>query len=352
MKKRMKLTAMLASAALFFGSSLTGNAEVLPFRIFGSMNDDSIHQMQVLDAKDWIKYKPEGGVFRKVKENTSYYVLTYHLDDLERSHPQYYIWYDPMYLAVPQQDMLQYVLRTDTNLAAAHQQAEEIVQKYFPGQKLDPSYYPNNAFRRIIVSDKALRTAERADGLMHELAEAGLISEFYTWGETLQYLDFDHGFLTAYNAHDIANDRKLYDWAAIEAWVNENHPECELVCIMDKDSELGKKLTISFWTTMFWDDTFYAVIPPEETSFADHFALAMELYEQFGLQPCARLSSLEHELYYMVGKNGLAVAGDANLDCSVDVADAVLVARFAARRKISRAVFFSLSACYFVCFML
>ena len=336
MKKLMKFTAVLASAVMLCGSSLTVHAEVLPFRFYGVENNTygfHVHQMQVLDDKGWIQYRPEGSVFRKVKENTSYYILTYHPDDLERSNPQYYIWFDPLYMVVPQQDMLQYVLRTDIDQNAAKQQAAEIVQKYFPEQK-HSSHGANNY--QIIVSDTAMRTAERADGLMRELAGAGLISEFYTLGEVAQYLDFDHGLLTSYNANGSRTDKEngiTYDWAAIEAWVRAHHPECEFVCIMDKDSELGKKLGISYWTSMFWDDTFYAVIPPEEASFADHFALAMELYEQFGLQPCARPSGDDHELYRMFGKNGLEVAGDANLDCSVDVSDAVLAARFAAEDR-------------------
>ncbi len=336
MKKLMKFAAMLASAVMLCGSSLTVHAEVLPFRFYGVENNTygfHVHQMQVLDDKGWIQYRPEGGIFRKVKENTSYYILTYHPDDLERSNPQYYIWFDPLYMVVPQQDMLQYVLRTDIDQNAAKQQAAEIVQKYFPEQK-HSSHGANNY--QIIVSDTAMRTAERADGLMRELAGAGLISEFYTLGEVAQYLDFDHGLLTSYNANGSRTDKEngiTYDWAAIETWVRAHHPECEFVCITDKDSELCKKLGISYWTSMFWDDTFYAVIPPEEAPFADHFALAMELYEQFNLQPCARPSGEDHELYRMFGKNGLEVAGDANLDCSVDVADAVLAARFAAEDR-------------------
>ncbi len=116
MKNLMKFTAVLASAVMLCGSSLTGRAEVMPFHFYGVENNTysyRVHQMQVLDDKGWIEYRPEGGVFRKVKENTSYYILTYHPDDLERSNPQYYIWFDPLYMVVPQQDMLQYVLRTD-----------------------------------------------------------------------------------------------------------------------------------------------------------------------------------------------------------------------------------------------
>ena len=184
--------------------------------------------------------------------------------------------------------------------------------------------------------DETKRTGENAVSLMHELAGAGLISEFYSWGETARYKQIEHGFLTVYNAND-RNSRfdkengKTYDWAAIEAWVHTHHPECELVCITDKDSELGKKLNLGYYMygEWLWDDTLYAVIPPEETAFADHFALAMELYEQFGLEPCAWLTNLESEPGQMTGQNALTVAGDANLDCSADVADAVLIARFA-----------------------
>lgn len=60
---------------------------------------------------------------------------------------------------------------------------------------------------------------------------------------------------------------------------------------------------------------------------------AMELYRQFGLQPNAGPTPLESSPGQMTGQNNLTISGDANLDCAVDVSDAVLVSRFAAEDR-------------------
>lgn len=330
MKNLMKFTAVLASAAILCGNCLTGyTAEGLHY--FGVTDNGTLQQMQLLDPNGWLQ-GCDHSFFSYADENTPYYIATYHLDEVDQSDPEYYIWADMMYLTVPRQDALQFTVRKDIDRQEAETQINTILPKYFPDYRINNGYTPDGVYN-ISVKDETKRTEENAVSLMHELAGAGLISEFYSWGETARYKQIEHGFLTVYNANGRRSDKengKNYEWPAIEAWVHTHHPECELVCITDKNSELGKKLnmgrTFGQW---LWDDTFYAVIPPEETAFADHFALAMELYEQFGLEPCAWLTNLESGAGLMTGQNALTVAGDANLDCSADVADAVLIARFA-----------------------
>lgn len=122
------------------------------------------------------------------------------------------------------------------------------------------------------------------------------------------------------------------DWTAIEAWVKEYHPECEFVCVILEDTELAKK--IGYYNEKkqqpyFGNDEFmYAVIPPDGTTFPEHFAIAAELYEQFGIE--AEWLCPESISTPLTGQNALAIAGDINIDCSIDVADAVLLARFCA----------------------
>ena len=339
MKKIMKFTAVLASAVMLCANCPAGyTADGLWY--FGFTANGVFQQMQMLDANGWLQdYVLRPHEFTDADENTPYYICTYHVDEVEKSDPEYYIWADMMDLAVPQENTLQYVLRTDIDQNAAQQQAKTIVQKYFPGHT--PYECKQRAYL-VRESDETRRTAENAAVLMRDLAQAGLISEFYSWGETAEYKVIEHGFLTVYDADGYIREReqengKTYDWAAIEAWVRAHHPECEFVSITDKDSELelGNKLCKSggYGTKLLWGKTFYAVIPPEDIPFADHFALAMELYEQFGLSPCAGPTSLESEPGQMTAPNNLTVAGDANLDCSVDVADAVLAARFAAEDR-------------------
>lgn len=73
----------------------------------------------------------------------------------------------------------------------------------------------------------------------------------------------------------------------------------------------------------------YAVIPPEGTSFAEQFAIAAELYAQFGIKSSYDIpESISSN--NLIGQNALAVSGDINIDCSIDVSDAVLLARYTA----------------------
>ncbi len=329
MKKLMKFTAVLASAAMLCGSCPAVSA-VDDLYYFGFTDNGVFQQMQLLDDSGWLQsYVLQPYQFDNADENTPYYICTYHRDEVEKTDPQYYICADAMYLAVRQENKPQYVLRSDVDYTAAEQQAKTIVQKYFPGQT--PFECRQRAYL-VEEPDETMRTAEIAADLMRDLSKAGLISEFYSWGETAQYIQIEHGFLTAYNASGSRNDKEngvTYDWTAIEAWVRAQHPECEFVCITDKNSELRKKMNIGY----LWDDTFYAVIPPEDIPFADHFALAMELYRQFGLQPNAGPTPLESSPGQMTGQNNLTISGDANLDCAVDVSDAVLVSRFAAEDR-------------------
>lgn len=300
MKKRMRFAALLASAVMLCNAGTTAYA-VEELYYFGIEGIDTFQPMQVLDDKGTLQYGVLNAFYGDFNEDTPYYLCSYHIDEYvdravldpetgipipdpdnpgfvkyEKTH-----WIeDQMYLVVPRPDVLRFVLRTDIDFTAAGEQAAAISKKYFPEQK--PYYGSCNSYE-IRVTDADARTAETADALMHELAEAGLISEFYTWGETAKYLKVEHGYLTAYNPNDWKWKTQEFDWSAIAAWVEEKHPECQFVCVTDKESELAKQLGIGWNEYMVDGDTFYAVIPPDDIAFSDHYALAMELYDQFGV---------------------------------------------------------------------
>ena len=347
MKKRMRFAAMLTSALMLCNTGTTTYA-VEELYYFGVGGSETFQTMQVLDDNGTLQY----GVMNAflVDEKTPYYLCTCHIDkyvdqavlDPETGIPipdpdnPGFVKYgkvhwieDQMYLVVPCQDALTYVLRNDIDRTAAAQKAEKIVHKYFPDKKT----YEYRAWSyQVFEKNGSARNATVADSLMHELAEAGLISAFYTWGETAKYLKVEHGYLTAYNPNDWLWNQE-YDWSAIEAWVKEKHPECQFVCVTDKESDLAIQLGIGRNEYMVNGETFYAVIPPDDIPFPDHYALAMELYNQFGVMPNAYPTRASSENPPLVGQNALAIAGDVNLDCSIDVADAVLVTRYAAEDK-------------------
>ena len=244
---------------------------------------------------------------------------------------------DLLYTVKPRTNTLRFVLRDGVDYDTAKQQITAIVQKYFPDVTPDDPLNPGTF--DIYEADETKRTAEVSESLMRELAGAGLISAFYSWGETADYNIASCGYLTFYSPPDYRWNSEhemvevTYDWDAVRAWVQQNHPECEFLSLTKDDVELAKTLGVYHEELphVTFRDKAYAVIPPDGTTYKEHFALAAELYEQFGLccgftSPCAASAPL-------TGKNSLASAGDVNLDCAVDVSDAVLVSRFAAEDR-------------------
>ena len=81
------------------------------------------------------------------------------------------------------------------------------------------------------------------------------------------------------------------------------------------------------WTVVK-HDYYYQITPKETCAFETEFALAADLYEAYDLQP--EYLCPEGITNSVLGTNSLAVDGDINLDCSIDIADTVLLARFIA----------------------
>ena len=172
-----------------------------------------------------------------------------------------------------------------------------------------------------------------AGKIMQALASAGLIEAFYTFGQTADYALLNHReYIMVYPPEITQKDAEpqQVDWTAVEAWVQAQHPECSFVCVKPEDTELVKKLGLYHDKTLAATFTgcLYAVIPPDTAAFAEQFAVAAELYEQFGL-PADYFAGVT-ALMPAFGQNALTISGDATVDGAVDVADAVLIARYIA----------------------
>ncbi|MCR4759403.1 MAG: dockerin type I repeat-containing protein [Oscillospiraceae bacterium] len=320
MKKQLRHIAVLAAALICCTSCPTANA----FHLKGMIGYDEVyHPLQALDDRGLLRnVLVSRSIFHGSNQNTPYYILTYHVDS-DPSDPEFYIYGDVMSVFVEKEDAMRIKLREHVDWQEAEPQIQEIVQKYFPDARLSKT----TKYANIFVKDEAQRSQERAEGLMRELAQAELICEFNTFGEVAWKDNVLHGFLTLYTATDLQGQPLDYDWTAIEAWVAEHHPECELISFTDRTSDLARR-----YGTMnpgLRGSLFYAVVPPEDITFSDHFALALELQEQFGLPVYAYLSNLEYERSLIGGQNALESPGDLNIDCTVDVSDAVLAAKFA-----------------------
>ena len=314
MKKLRKLTALLSAAIMLSSNALSAKADLYAPEIkpdisycWGTTNGEAFKDMELLDDKGMLGY------------DLLYYSVNNRMYGVNFRHA------------------LRFVLRDDLDQKNAEEQAERIVRKYYPEYVIKDFYGTKNY--DIFEEDEAARTAEVSDSLMHDLAEAGLISAFYTWDQNADYTIVYYGYVTVYNPTSYQwnsnHEREpvYYDWDAVEAWVQAQHPECEFVCLTQEDTEVAKRLGLynEELQKVSFSDCVYAIIPPEGTTFPEHFSLAVELYEHFGIHHGYTSPASVNEP--LIGQNALAVAGDVNLDCSIDVSDAVLVARFAAEDR-------------------
>ncbi|MBR3418732.1 MAG: dockerin type I repeat-containing protein [Oscillospiraceae bacterium] len=357
MKKRMRLAAMLAGAVMLCGTISTVPVSALWW--WGNAASEEFQDMTLLDDKGMFKWIGYGGVPGTPRD---YQVYTQHYSQdveaevtyadtgetkIETTHYEE----DRLYVVMPRSNILRMVLRSDLDETETKRKAVTILRKYYPEMLVDANSYGFPAsFHKcapctyeLCDRSETAGSSEISAAIMKDMAQAGLITEFYSWGQTADYQQVGNTYPTAYyptshkwNSSYTAVEDVTYDWDAVEAWVQEHHPECEFICVTPDDTETAKKIGQYDLerNKVFFNDNLeqmYAVIPPDGTAFPEHFAIAAELYEQFGL--AAEWLCPESAASPMNGQNALAAAGDVNLDCSIDVSDAVLIARFAAEDR-------------------
>ncbi len=352
MKKRMRFSAMLAGAVMLCNTIHTTPVSALWW--WGTAGGGEFADMQQLDDKGmfkWIGYGGVPGTPRDYQVYTQHYAhdveaeVTY-ADTGETKIETTHYEGDNLYVVMPRSNILRMVFRADLDETETKQKAVTILRKYYPEMLVGANstgfpasfyQYAPNTYELCDRSDTA-GSEEVSAAIMKDMAQAGLITEFYTFGQTADYQQVGNTYPTAYyptshkwNSSYTALEDVTYDWTAIEAWVQEHHPECEFICATPDDIETARLIGQydSEMNRVFFNDNIeqmYAIIPPDGTAFSDHFAIAAELYEQFSLAANWICPASTNE--QMIGQNALAVAGDINIDCSIDVSDAVLLARF------------------------
>ena len=351
MKKRMRFAAMLAGAVLL--CSAIPAAPVSALYCWGTADGKEFADMQQVDDKGmfkWIGYGGVPGTPRDYQVYTQHYAwdveaeVTYSDTGETKIETTHYEG-DNLYVVMPRSNIIRMVFRSDLDETETKQKAVTILRKYYPEMLVDanstgfPASFYHSAPYTYELCDRSdtAGSEEVSAAIMKDMAQAGLITEFYTFGQTADYQQVGNTYPTAYyptshkwNSSYTALEDVTYDWTAIEAWVQEHHPECEFICATPDDIETARLIGQydSEMNRVFFNDNIeqmYAIIPPDETAFSDHFAIAAELYEQFGL--AAEWECPESVNEQMIGQNALAVAGDINIDCEINVSDAVLIAR-------------------------
>ena len=353
MKKGMRFTTLLASASMLCSTLPAIQASALYY--WGTDSSGEFQDMTPVDDKgmfQWIGYGGVPGTPRDYQVYTQHYSrdveeeVTY-ADTGETKFETTHYEGDDLYVVMPRNDILRIVMRSDLDETEAKKKAVSILREYYPEMLVDANitgfpasfYLKSDHVYELCDRSNTAGSEEVSAAIMKDMAQAGLITAFYTWGQTANYQQVWYTYPTAYNPTSrkwnsdyTALEVVTYDWDAIEAWVTTHYPECEFVRVTLEDTELAKK-------TGYYDyvqnrayfgnnDKMYAVIPPDGTTFSEHLAIATDLYDQFGL--AAEWTCPDSVTSPLVGQNALAVAGDVTLDCLIDVADAVLLARFCA----------------------
>jgi len=357
MKKRMRFAAMLAGAVMLCNTIQTTPVSALWW--WGNAASEEFQDMTLLDDKGmfkWIGYGGVPGTPRDYQVYTQHYSrdveaeVTYSDTGETKIETTHYEG-DNLYVVMPRSNIIRMVFRTDLDETETKKKAVTILRKYYPEMLVgaDSTGFPASFYQYaphtydLCDRSDTVGSEEVSAAIMKDMAQAGLITEFYSWGQTADYQQVWNTYPTAYyptshkwNSSYTALEDVTFDWTTIEAWVQEHHPECEFICVTPDNIETAKligqydpALDKVFYNNNI--EQMYAIIPPDGTVFSDHFAIAAELYEQFGL--AAEWGCPESINEQMIGKNALAVAGDINIDCSIDVADAVLLARFCAEDR-------------------
>ena len=327
MNMTKRITALLCAAAALYGAALPVHAEDF---ILSTLNLEG--GAQQLDDKGMLEQAAIG--WANGKSGEPYYVYSFFTMFQAHTEEQKAFHYDAanlLYVAVPMQNRAVFILRSGLQQDTAMQQAADIIR----------NYEPQNRLRTLIDNSGGVIYAAEPDAfpvgrIMHELAAAGLIDAFYTFGQTADYVLLDHReYIMVYTPEITQKDAEPQpvDWAAVAEWVTAQHPECSFVCVKPEDTALVKKLGLYYneTNTPAFTGCRYAVIPPDNTAFPEQFAIAAELYAQFGISGDYSVNAAS--LIPAFGQNALTIRGDATVDGAVDVADAVLTARYLAEDR-------------------
>ncbi|HAG14284.1 MAG TPA: hypothetical protein DCG49_10560 [Ruminococcus sp.] len=310
MKKKMRMAAMLTCAAMLCSGmpavqvQAAKQKDVSDLYYFGLADGEMFRDMEIVDDKGMLQWIVTGEGYGT--KDTPYYVCTYHLDrDFTRNvqdadsgeikQETYHVSRQMLYVVVPRQNYLRFELRNDIDEETASAQAAAIVSGYDENARLYwDSDNPNIRACDILMPDHT-GSAEISEAIMNELNDAGLISAFYTWGQSALFHEVEHGQLpTGY--------LPFIEQYHVDEWLTEYHPEYSLMQVTE-DSEYANQLTFSFSWYSTAPEYVYAVIPPEGASFGEQLAVTGELYEAFGIRPEFYVQETSTET--LAGKNAL-----------------------------------------------
>ena len=303
MKKRMRIAAILAGTMTLCGtlSAMPISAEIWTL----TDSDTAFQDMIPLNDKGMLNFSGTDAAYQVYMQYVTDYYDTEGENGIER------VYYDScrLYVVSPRMNILQFTLRAD--LPDAEPQMLAILEQYYTGirascqQRIpnDAASLEQNPDGSYELWDKTEHagSAELAESIMHALAKEGLLTEFYTWGQTAYCQNY--GGWREYPAED-------FDIEKVEAYLAAQGLP---YTVDERVYEAGSQT----WST-------YQITPDHELTFAEQFMLAADIYDATGIRPEIWSAA---DMQLAVGYNALAVLGDVDCDGDLTLKDAVVLAK-------------------------
>ncbi len=217
---------------------------------------------------------------------------------------------DVLQAIIPRHNIFSFTLTPDADADAA----KEILYRYYPEQQISAIIWEDAETGDCWeVWDNSEHRGDTAycNALMHDLAEANLISRFYSYGQTAVYEDFTHDPLGYGPESPALYGSKRNDPDAVRAYLAEKHPECTLEMTREE----------SEWWYAF------RIVSPNAQTFPEKFALAVDIFEDIGI--CSVFGIPASASSSLMGNDALQLQGDINIDGEVNISDAILLSRYA-----------------------
>ena len=236
-------------------------------------------------------------------------------------------------IVTPYDDIISFTLRPDRDDDKSLRQTLDIILKYIPSADFElfrshGSYTGNTLNYNLRVNNDSKGSAEIADALLHDLAAAGLICEYYAWKQAGYYQYAHYSFnLSAYTEYDLdTNTGQERDLTPLCSFLAEHHPDWTI------ENEYWKLKGYNEEGVMYeYSERHCRLQCSREHTAEETIAVQADLYEAFPDAVSIWVQGPQDNYSngnIFIGENALAMTYDVNLDCSVDVADAVLLARF------------------------
>lgn len=338
--KKKKLFAALTACAVSAAMLPAVNAfAALPY-YWGTVKAEDYANMTVLDDCGMFEWLAEGEALGK---NRPYLTCTEHFatdrDDDGDGVPEHQEW-DTLAVLFPRVNTLTFTLEGGLDTEEAAQKILPVLRKYYPDlndlyhnpapyqhwseEPVHKSYLTMNDFYSDDISfvltdlDETAGDPETAGKIMHDLAAQGLISAFYSWGQTADYIVpvgymYQNGkYIFEYEFFD----RGPVSPAEVQAYLAENAAGCTFEQVEDTGA--------GYWPA-------YRLYCREDMDFAAAFEVTAQMKKTLGIAPTFLI--LESAEAPKLGQNLLTQSGDLNIDGKVSIADAILLARYLAEDR-------------------